>query len=184
MNETQSYLLLALLVPILAGVLAIAVALHRMLWRSSPGRRRVVLPMSSGARKIKPESSSTLECSVEITSRPENTAFRPERIIIGGHPEHWIVNDVKIGNISQFAQSGDVPGEMFSSGAIDCFLRMGPVGMTQGFTVVATYIGPEPDGEPFVCGVLGTALSDHELRRARAIDRRSSLAEAHARATS
>ena len=179
MNGMHTYLLLSLLGLILVGVAAIAIALHRMLWRTSPRRQRVVLPISSSVN-VKPTPS---ECSAQITSRPEHTAFRPERIIIGGHPEHWIVNDIKIGNQSQFLQSGDVPGEMFASGAIDCFLRMGPVNVGQGLTVVATYIGSEPDGEPFVCGVLGTALSDRELRRARTIERRSSLAEAHARTT-
>ncbi len=179
MSEPQAYVLLVLLSLLLVGVSIIAVSLQRMLWRTDTRRQRVVLPLSSG-KNVKPDPS---ECSVQITSKPQNTAFRPERIIIGGHPEHWIVNDVKVGNLSQFAQSGDVPGEMFSSSAIDCFLRMAPVALHQDFVIVATYIGPEPDGEPFTCGVLGTALSDRDVRRASTLDRSGSLHHAHARAT-
>lgn len=175
MNET--YLLLGLLVLILAALSTIAVSLQRLLRRSDPRRLRVVLPMSSGV-PIKPDKSA------QVTSRPQRSAFRPERIIIGGDPGNWIVNDVKARGKSQFAQPGDVPGEMFASAAIDCFLRMEAVGPGMDFDVFVTYVGPKEDGVPFVCAVIGTELTAGEVRRAyrraRKIDRSSSLLHAHA----
>ena len=111
---------------------------------------RVVLPMSSGVN-ILPNTSA------QITSRPQNVAFRPERLIIGGTPGDWIVNDIKVGNRSQFSQSGDVPGEMFAATTIDSFVSFETVQTAMDFVVLVTFVGASEGGSPFVCGVLGTA---------------------------
>jgi len=119
--------------------------------RPAPHRAdRITLPMSSGVA-IFPNTSA------QITSRPQAVAFRPERIIIGGTPGSWIVNDVKVGNRSQFAQSGDVPGEMFAATTIDGFVSMETVQTAMDFVMVVTFVGDNQDGAQFVCGVLGTA---------------------------
>lgn len=115
-----------------------------------PRTDRITLPMSSGVAII-PNTSA------QITSRPQAVAFRPERIIIGGRPSDWVVNDVKVGNRSQFAQSGDVPGEMFAATTIDGFVSMETVQTAMDFVMVVTYVGQVQEGAPFVCGVLGTA---------------------------
>lgn len=111
---------------------------------------RVVLPMSSGVN-ILPNTSA------QITSRPQNVAFRPERLIIGGTPGDWIINDVKVGNRSQFSQAGDVPGEMFAATTIDSFVSFETVQTAMDFVVLVTFVGASESGAPFVCGVLGTA---------------------------
>jgi len=119
--------------------------------RPGPSRTdRITLPMSSGVN-ILPNTSA------QITSRPQSVAFRPERIIIGGSPSQWVINDVKVGNRSQFAQSGDVPGEMFAATTIDGYLSMETVQSSMDFVMVVTFVGDAQDGAPFVCGVLGTA---------------------------
>ena len=119
--------------------------------RPGPHRAdRITLPMSSGVA-IFPNTSA------QITSRPQAVAFRPERIIIGGTPSSWIVNDVKVGNRSRFAQSGDVPGEMFAATTIDGFVSMETVQTAMDFVMVVTFVGDNQEGAPFVCGVLGTA---------------------------
>ncbi len=119
--------------------------------RQTPIRAdRITLPMSSGVN-IFPNTSA------QITSRPQSVAFRPERIIIGNRPNEWIVNDVKVGNRSQFAQSGDVPGEMFAATTIDGYVSMETVQSAMDFVMVVTFIGDSQEGAPFVCGVLGTA---------------------------
>jgi hypothetical protein len=111
---------------------------------------RITLPMSSGVA-ILPNTSA------QITSRPQNVAFRPERIIIGGRPGDWIVNDIKVGNRSQFSQSGDVPGEMFAATTIDAYVSMETVQTAMDFVMLVTFIGDTEGGSQFVCGVLGTA---------------------------
>ena len=122
-----------------------------MVDRPGPTRAdRVLLPMSSGV-SILPNTSA------QITSRPQNVAFRPERVIIGGTAGDWIVNDIKVGNRSQFSQSGDVPGETFASTTIDSFVSFETVQTAMDFVMLVTYIGASESGAPFYCAVLGTA---------------------------
>jgi hypothetical protein len=113
------------------------------------GADRVILPMSSGVN-ILPNTSA------QITSRPQNYAFRPERVIISGSAD-WVINDIKVGNMSQFSQSGDVPGEMFGAQTIDGFVKFTTCQTAMDFVIVTTFVGASESGAPFVCGVLGTA---------------------------
>ncbi len=113
------------------------------------GADRVILPMSSGVN-ILPNTSA------QITSRPQNYAFRPERCIIS-QADQWVINDIKVGNMSQFSQSGDVPGEMFGATTIDGFVKFTTCQTAMDFVIVTTFVGASESGAPFVCGVLGTA---------------------------
>jgi hypothetical protein len=113
------------------------------------GADRVILPMSSGVN-ILPNTSA------QITSRPQNYAFRPERVIISGAAD-WVINDIKVGNMSQFSQSGDVPGEMFGATTIDGFVKFTTCQTAMDFVIVTTFVGASESGSAFVCGVLGTA---------------------------
>ncbi len=110
---------------------------------------RIALPMSSGVNVLPNDT-------VQVTSRPQNVAFRPERIVIGGNPSDWVVNDIKIGNQSQFSQDGEIPGECFSAD-VDAFVSFNVCPPLRDFVVIATYVGDHPDGEPFVCSAIGTA---------------------------
>ena len=113
------------------------------------GADRVILPMSSGVA-ILPNTSA------QITSRPQNWAFRGERIIIKNAAD-WVIGDIKIGNVSQFSQSGDIPGEMFANNTIDGFVKFTTCQTAMDFVIVTTFVGASEAGAPFVCGVLGTA---------------------------
>jgi hypothetical protein len=124
---------------------------NAMIDYNGPSRAdRVILPMSSGSN-ILPNTS------VQVTARPQNVAFRPERIVIGGEPANWIINDVKVGNRSQFSQSGDVPGELFAATTIDSFVSFETVQTAMDFVILTTFVGTSESGSPFICGVLGTA---------------------------
>lgn len=118
---------------------------------------RVVLPMGSGVN-ILPGTST------QITARPQNGAFRIDRLIIGGTPSDWIVHDVRIGNRSQFNQSGDIPGDIFSAGSIDSFVSFGVASVAQDVVLLVTYVGQAQEGAPFVGAFLGQ-LVHAELRR-------------------
>lgn len=121
----------------------------------------VHLPMGSGVY-IMPNTSA------EITSRPQDVGFRPERIVIGGAPGDWVVNDVKIGTRSQFSQSGDVPGEAFAydasgvDGEPGLRLKMDVVPSGCEVRILVTYVGKAPAGAPFVSTMLGTVLSTYD----------------------
>ena len=94
--------------------------------RDAPGpttANRQVLPMNTGTTPV------PIGLTANITSRPQRVAFRPERIFVsssdvggGGSAANWIINDVTIGNRSQFAQSGALPGDMFANNSIDSFV--------------------------------------------------------------
>ena len=94
--------------------------------------------------------------TVQVTVRPQVVTFHTKRMIIGGVPADWIVNDVRIGNRSQFCQSGDVPGDLFGTASIDSFVMFETAQLSINVVVVATYIGTNPEGSPFVGALLGT----------------------------
>jgi hypothetical protein len=139
----------------------------------SPRASREVLPLSTGVR-VKPGQSA------KITARPQRVAFRPERFFVSDSgsvnkgswwkrlwpwysapqskgASDWIINDILIGHRSQFAQSGDIPADMFRSNAIDSFVSFETAQTAMDVSVVATYIGSNPKGEVFYASMVGTA---------------------------
>jgi hypothetical protein len=117
--------------------------------RQGPGRAdRILLPMSS---------SGLVTASATITARPQNVAYRPERIIIGGTPADWTINDIKVGNRSQLSQAGELPGEAFANTAIDTFVSMETVQTAMDFVMQVTFIGTASAGAQFKAAVFGTA---------------------------
>ena len=116
---------------------------------------REVLPMSTGVAILPTQSA-------QITARPQRCAFRPERVFISaagtsGGAADWVVNDIKIGNRSQFSQSGDVPGDMFATNAIDGFVSFETAQTAMDVVIVVTYIGLNESGCPFFASIVGTA---------------------------
>lgn len=88
-----------------------------------------------------------------ITSRPQRLSFTPRRLIIR-NPDRWVLQDLIVGNRSQLAQAGDVPGTAFASEAgADLTLETVQAGMD--LVVEVTYRGPNQDGEPFEAVVIG-----------------------------
>ena len=116
---------------------------------------RDVLPMSTGVPILPTQSA-------QITGRPQTIVFAINRFLISnagtaGGAADWIVNDIKIGNRSQFVQSGDVPGDLFAVNAIDTFVRFDTAQTAMDVVVVVTYIGLNECGAPFFGAMVGTA---------------------------
>ena len=119
---------------------------------------RQVLPMNTGTTPV-PQNSTA-----QITSRPQRVAFRPERIFVssndiggGGSAANWIINDITIGNRSQFAQSGALPGDMFSNVSIDSFVTFETAQTAMDVVMIVTYQGSTEGGTPFYGSIIGTA---------------------------
>ncbi len=119
---------------------------------------RQVLPMNTGTTPV-PISSTA-----QITSRPQRVAFRPERVFVSsadiggsGSAANWIINDITIGNRSQFAQSGALPGDMFSNVAIDSFVTFETAQTAMDVVMIVTYQGSTEGGTPFYGSIIGTA---------------------------
>ena len=116
---------------------------------------RDILPMSTGVPILPTQSA-------QITGRPQVLVFKIGRFVISnagtaGGAADWIVNDIKIGNRSQFVQSGDVPGDLFATNAIDTFVRFESAQTAMDVVVVVTYIGLNESGAPFFGAMVGTA---------------------------
>ncbi len=110
-----------------------------------------VMPMSSSVVNVLPNVPK------EIKSRVRKVAFRPEQIVIDG-AEDWIVNEIKVGNRSQSAREGNLPGAAFSATSTLRAFSMDTVHVAMDFLLVVTYVGASPTGAPFRCGVVGTAM--------------------------
>ena len=116
---------------------------------------RDILPMSTGVPILPTQSA-------QITGRPQTLVFKIGRFLISnagtaGGAADWIVNDIKVGNRSQFVQSGDVPGDLFATNAIDTFVRFEAAQTAMDVVVVVTYIGLNESGAPFFGAMVGTA---------------------------
>ena len=116
---------------------------------------RDILPLSTGVPILPTQSA-------QITGRPQVVAFAGRRLVISnagtaGGSADWIVNDIKIGNRSQFVQSGDVPGDLFAVNAIDTFVRFETAQTAMDIVLVVTYIGLNESGAPFFAALVGTA---------------------------
>lgn len=135
--------------------------------------RRDVLPMCSGVVILPTQTA-------QITARPQRVAFRPERLVVSNYapvptvswwrrlsPWHrapvlhgaadWLINDIKIGNRSQLAQSGDLPGDMFATSAIDSFVTFETAQTAMDVVLIVTYIGAARNGSTFNGAIIGTA---------------------------
>jgi hypothetical protein len=141
----------------------------------APIASREVLPLSTGVR-VNPGQSA------QITARPQRSAFRPERLFVSDSgsmnngpwwkrlwpwysapqskgASDWVINDIRIGSRSQFSQSGDIPADMFRSGAIDSFVTFETAQVAMDVALIVTYIGPNPRGEVFYASMIGTAAT-------------------------
>ncbi len=118
-----------------------------------PPARALFLPMLTGVN-ILPTTSAQITGRPQERLIPQGFAFLPERVVLTDEGS-WAINDIKVGVLSQFAQSGDVPGAAFSSRSVGCHVRFNPVRPRQDFVIVTTYVGAREVGAPFVCGVQG-----------------------------
>jgi hypothetical protein len=96
--------------------------------------RRLVLPMSSTGT-VGAGNSTT------ITARPQTIAFKPVRITIPATigPD-FTIEDIKVGNRSQMAQSGSLPAEAFVQTAFGVEMDMDTVQTSQDFVLQITNI--------------------------------------------
>jgi hypothetical protein len=111
-----------------------------------------LLPMSSYV-------NIPLNTSAQIVSRardliPGGCGFQARHVVVRD-PADWVINDVKIGRVSQFAQNGDVPGVAFSGGDPVAF---DPIQVGVDVTMVVTYVGASASGAAFVCGLAGDVV--------------------------
>jgi hypothetical protein len=129
-----------------------------------PARRPTVVPIASKAPLLpvtnwvpgeRPSQAAT------ITVRVQNAPFRIGLIEINdgdtaGGAADWIVNDLRVDGRTQFRQSGDIPGDMFSTVAIDSFVAIETCPAGSAIEIDVSYIGLNERGETFKARLEGT----------------------------
>lgn len=91
--------------------------------------------------------------SVKLPTLPMKHDAWPSRLVIKDASD-WVINDVCVDELSIFAQSGDVPGSMFSED-VESAICLGRLAAGDKFSVVATYVGTASNAE-FVYELYGT----------------------------
>lgn len=123
---------------------------------------REVVPLDSGDQRVLPGNS------VQMTTRAQRVAFRPERFFVSAADTangaaDWLITDIRIGNRSQFSQAGSIPGDMFGTNAIDSFVSFETAQTVMDIVVIATYIGANPDGCVFRGALVGAVVKNGDL---------------------
>lgn len=95
--------------------------------------------------------------SAQITG-PSAKDFLPERLVITD-PDAWIINDIKVGNRCQTAQSGNFPGQCFSIRAIGCDVTFDLVPKGCDFQIITTR-GEDCKEAGFYSGVQGHLIQE------------------------
>ena len=116
----------------------------------SPPQRPTVLPLASEA---------PIRSKVTISARLDVAlAIDLLEIESGSEGADWIVHDIRVDGTTQFAQSGPIPGDVFSTSAIDSFVTFAPGRLLE---VDVEYIGEDPTGIRFVGRIFGTVERDN-----------------------
>jgi hypothetical protein len=119
--------------------------------QQKPGAaRRLVLGMAS-------TGAVAAGAIAQITARPQNLAFKPQRIVIPSTiAPDFLISDIKVGNVSQLVQSGTLPAEAFTQQLFDGMMEMDTVQTSQDFVLQVQNIAGAPRN--FNAAVYGLAL--------------------------
>lgn len=96
--------------------------------------------------------------AASITARPQTFAFQPHRVVIPlSLATDFIIVDMKVGNRSQFVQTGAVSAETFAQNAVGTGIKFDTVQTSQDFVIQVQNIGGAPRN--FFATIFGASLS-------------------------
>lgn len=93
-------------------------------------------------RQVSPLTATVVAggTAANISSQPQ-TLFRAKRFVIPASlAPSFTVQDIKVGNVSQFPNTGDVPGEVFAQNGFDCWVDLDTVNPAINLSVAVTNI--------------------------------------------
>lgn len=124
---------------------------HLLVLADPPGDL-VTLALQSDIR-ILPQQSA------QFTERPWREAMRPIRIAIpDAFARFFVVENISIGNASQFTGRGGMSGELFAASAAYSPIRFDTCQVAMDIVVSVRYVGSDPDGVAFSCVVMGRRM--------------------------
>jgi hypothetical protein len=115
-----------------------------------------MLPLNTHKTAVKPGQTSSIRARVQTLNGFWPTALAVSDAGTPGGAADWIVNDLKIGNRSQFVHSGDLPGDLFSTNAADPFVCFEVARGGADVELLVTYVGKNKEGCPFFGALTGT----------------------------
>jgi len=127
---------------------------------TAPPQRPTIIPITAEALKSVTKTT--------ILARVQNATFQPTRLEIddgdtAGGTADWIIDDLRIDGKTQFVQAGSLPGDMFSTSAIDSFITLDECAPGSAIEVDVTYIGLD-ESASFTARLEGTVVrADHSL---------------------
>jgi hypothetical protein len=81
------------------------------------------------------------------------------------HMIPWIIEDIAMGDRSQFVEVGEIPGNLFAVGAPDAFVSMESAGANTEIRFRVRYTGDKPEGEIFRAALIGTTIGEGGLSK-------------------
>ena len=93
-------------------------------------------------KTISPVTTTVIGAGLNATPASQPQAlFRAERFVIPASlAPSFTVQDIKVGNVSQFPNTGDIPGEMFAQNSFDTGIRLRTVNPALNLSVAVTNI--------------------------------------------
>jgi hypothetical protein len=102
------------------------------------------------------QAPDQLPSAAEIVVSPQ-TAFRPERLVVPFEiAPLFAIENISIGKVSQFAQAGPIPDEMFSVNSPENFAAMDTAAPGMDIRFRVRYVGKDPRGARFTAAVFGS----------------------------
>lgn len=94
--------------------------------------------------------------SATIAATPQ-TLFRPERLVVPASlAPSFVLTDLKVGNVSQFPNAGELPLEIFAQTGVDCTIELDTVNPALNLSVTVTNI--TGGSLTFRAGFIGTSV--------------------------
>lgn len=94
--------------------------------------------------------------SATIAATPQ-TLFRPERLVVPASlAPSFVLTDLKVGNVSQFPNAGELPLEIFAQTGVDCTIELDTVNPALNLSVTVTNI--TGGALTFRAGFIGTSV--------------------------
>lgn len=143
-------------------------------------QRPTIVPISSGVpvlsgppsfptmvagKVVLPADSREKRVVTTITARVQNAPFQIEHLEIddagtAGGAADWIIEDLRINGRTQFVQPGAIPGDMFSTSALDSFITLEACEAGSAIEIDVLYIGLNENGARFAARLEGTVVRD------------------------
>lgn len=99
-------------------------------------------PLSKSNKTYSPVTATVVGAGLgaNISANPQQL-FRPERFVIPASlAPSFTIQDIKVGNVSQFPNAGDIPGEVFAQNSFDDGIRFDTVNPAINLQVSCTNI--------------------------------------------